>query len=302
MSAVPRKPKANSLMRKEQWITYLLMTAPGLVLYCVFLILPILMGIYYSLTDWTGIGTNFNFIGLDNYVKVFTNDKRFGNALIFNLRYSVFLVAGIVVIGFMLAMLLNREMKGRSFFRTLYFMPAVLSMITIALVFKQVYFYVLPSIGKAIGSATLSENIIADRKLAIYGILFVHLWQGVALPTLLFLSGLQTIPIDLYEAASIDGANAWHQFKSITVPYILPTLSVVLVLAVKQGLNVFDYINAMTKGGPGGATTSIAMLIWQNAWERNRFSYAIAQAVVTGLIIAVISFIQIKFTNDRKVE
>ena len=302
MSAVSRKPKANSLMRKEQWVTYLLMTAPGLVLYCVFLILPILMGIYYSLTDWTGIGTNFNFIGLDNYVKVFTNDKRFGNALIFNLRYSVFLVAGIVVIGFLLAMLLNREMKGRSFFRTLYFMPAVLSMITIALVFKQVYFYVLPSIGKAIGSATLSENIIADRKLAIYGILFVHLWQGVALPTLLFLSGLQTIPIDLYEAASIDGANAWHQFKSITVPYILPTLSVVLVLAVKQGLNVFDYINAMTKGGPGGATTSIAMLIWQNAWERNRFSYAIAQAVVTGLIIAVISFIQIKFTNDRKVE
>ena len=302
MSAVSRKPKANSLMRKEQWITYLLMTAPGLVLYCVFLILPILMGIYYSLTDWTGIGTNFNFIGLDNYVKVFTNDKRFGNALIFNLRYSVFLVAGIVVIGFLLAMLLNREMKGRSFFRTLYFMPAVLSMITIALVFKQVYFYVLPGIGKAIGSATLSENIIADRKLAIYGILFVHLWQGVALPTLLFLSGLQTIPIDLYEAASIDGANAWHQFKSITVPYILPTLSVVLVLAVKQGLNVFDYINAMTKGGPGGATTSIAMLIWQNAWERNRFSYAIAQAVVTGLIIAVISFIQIKCTNDRKVE
>ncbi|MBQ9197365.1 MAG: sugar ABC transporter permease [Clostridia bacterium] len=280
----------------------MLMTAPGLVLYCVFLILPILMGIYYSLTDWTGIGTNFNFIGLDNYVKVFTNDKRFGNALLFNLRYSLFLVAGIVIIGFLLAMLLNREMKGRTFFRTLYFMPAVLSMITIALVFKQVYFYVLPSIGQTIGSKTLSENIIADRKLAIYGILFVHLWQGVALPTLLFLSGLQTIPVDLYEAASIDGANAWHQFKSITVPYILPTLSVVLVLAVKQGLNVFDYINAMTKGGPGGATTSIAMLIWQNAWERNRFSYAIAQAVVTGLIIAAISFIQIKFTNDRKVE
>ena len=302
MSVLPRKPKPHALMRREQWITYLLMTLPGLILYCVFLILPILMGIYYSLTDWTGIGTKFNFVGLDNYVKLFTNDKRFGNALLFNLRYSLFLVAGIVVIGFLLAMLLNREMKGRSFFRTLYFMPAVLSMITIALVFKQVYFYVLPSIGKAIGSATLSENIIADRNLAIYGILFVHLWQGVALPTLLFLSGLQTIPVDLYEAASIDGANAWHRFKSITVPYILPTLSVVLVLAVKQGLNVFDYINAMTKGGPGGATTSIAMLIWQNAWERNRFSYAIAQAVITGLIIAVISFIQIKFTNDRKVE
>lgn len=302
MTAVPRKPKPHALMRREQWVTYLIMTAPGLLLYCVFLILPILMGIYYSLTDWTGIGNTFNFIGFENYVKVFTNDKRFGNALIFNLRYTIYLVLGIVVIGFALALLLNRKMKGRSFFRTLYFMPAVLSMITIGLVFKQIYFYVLPSIGKSIGSAVFSENIIANRQLAIYGILFVHLWQGVALPTLLFLAGLQTIPADLYEAASIDGATAWHQFKSITVPYILPTLSVVLVLAVKQGLNVFDYINAMTKGGPGGATTSIAMLIWQNAWERNRFSYSIAQAVVTGLLIALVSFIQIKFTNDRKVE
>lgn len=302
MSAMPRKPKANKLMRKEQWITYLIMTVPGLLMYCIFLILPILMGIYYSMTDWTGIGTNFKFIGLDNYTKLLSNDKRFNNALIFNLRYTIYLVVGIVVIGFILAMLLNREMKGRSFFRALYFTPAVLSMITVALVFKQVYFYVLPAIGQALGIEVLSENIIADRKLAIYGILFVHVWQGVALPTLLFLAGLQTIPEDLYEAASIDGANKWHQFKSITVPYILPTLSVVLVLTIKQGLNVFDYINAMTSGGPGGATTSIALLIWQNAWERNRFSYAIAQAVVTGLIIAVISFIQIKFTNDRKVE
>lgn len=302
MSAMPRKPKANKLMRKEQWITYLIMTVPGLLMYCIFLILPILMGIYYSMTDWTGIGTNFKFIGLDNYAKLLSNDKRFNNALLFNLRYTIYLVVGIVVIGFILAMLLNREMKGRSFFRALYFTPAVLSMITVALVFKQVYFYVLPAIGQALGIEILSENIIADRKLAIYGILFVHVWQGVALPTLLFLAGLQTIPEDLYEAASIDGANTWHQFKSITVPYILPTLSVVLVLTIKQGLNVFDYINAMTSGGPGGATTSIALLIWQNAWERNRFSYAIAQAVVTGLIIAVISFIQIKFTNDRKVE
>lgn len=302
MTAVPRKKARQHTMRREQAIAYTIMTLPGLVLYCVFLILPILMGLYYSLTDWTGIGNKFNFIGLDNYIKVFTNDKRFGNALVFNLRYTVYLVIGIVVIGFMLAMLLNREMKGRSFFRTLYFMPAVLSMITIGLVFKQVYFYVLPSIGKAVGSATFSENIIANRQLAIYGILFVHLWQGVALPTLLFLSGLQTIPVDLYEAASIDGANAWHQFKSITVPYILPTLSVVLVLAVKQGLNVFDYINSMTKGGPGGATTSISILIWQNAWERNRFSYAIAQAVITGLIIALISFVQIKYTDRKKVD
>ena len=287
-------------MRKEQYLTYLLMTLPGFVLYCVFLILPILMGIYYSLTDWTGIGTNFNFVGIENYIKVLTNDRRFIQALQFNLKYSVFLVAGIVIIGFILALLLNRELKGRTFFRTLYFMPAVLSMITVGLVFKQIYFYVLPKIGQALNISVLADNVIARKETAIYGILFVHLGQGLALPTLLFLAGLQTIPQDMYEAASIDGANAWHQFRTITVPYMMPTLSVVLILAVKQGLNVFDYVSSMTKGSYN--TTSIAMLIYQNAFERNRFSYSIAQAVLIGLLIALISFIQIRYTNGKKVD
>ncbi|MBQ8092877.1 MAG: sugar ABC transporter permease [Clostridia bacterium] len=278
----------------------MLMTLPGFVLYCVFLILPILMGIYYSLTDWTGIGTNFNFVGIENYIKVLTNDRRFIQALQFNLKYSVFLVAGIVIIGFILALLLNRELKGRTFFRTLYFMPAVLSMITVGLVFKQIYFYVLPKIGQALNISVLADNVIARKETAIYGILFVHLWQGLALPTLLFLAGLQTIPQDMYEAASIDGANAWHQFRTITVPYMMPTLSVVLILAVKQGLNVFDYVSSMTKGSYN--TTSIAMLIYQNAFERNRFSYSIAQAVLIGLLIALISFIQIRYTNGKKVD
>ena len=302
MASAQRNPLSKALMRREQWITYLLMTTPGLILYSIFMILPILMGIYYSLTDWTGIGPNYNFVGLANYVKLFTNDRRFGNALLFNLKYTILLVIGIVVIGFILALLLNREMKGRSFYRTMYFMPAVLSTVAVGLVFKQVYFYVLPTIGRAIGSPLLSENIISNRDTALYGILIVNLWQGLAMPTLLFLAGLQTTPPELYEAAAIDGANAWTQFCNITVPYILPTLSVVLVLAVKQGLNTFDYINIMTSGGPGGATTSIAILIWQNAWERNRFSYAIAQAVITGLIVAMISYVQIKFTHDRRVE
>ena len=301
MTASSRTLRRKShTMRREQYLTYLCMTIPGLVLYSVFLILPILMGIFYSMTDWTGIGTNYNFVGIDNYVKVLTNDRRFVQALQFNLKYTIFLVAGIVVIGFILALLLNRELKGRTFFRTLYFMPAVLSMITVGLVFKQVYFYVLPKIGQAINSALLSENIIARKETAIYGILFVHLWQGLALPTLLFLAGLQTIPQDLYEAASIDGANSWQQFRSITIPYMMPTLSVVLILAVKQGLNVFDYVSSMTKGSYN--TTSIAMLIYQNAFERNRFSYSIAQAVVIGLLIAFISFIQIRYTNGKKVE
>lgn len=288
-------------MTRERITTYGLFCLPGFIAYCVFLIFPILMGIYYSFMDWNGISKGYNFIGFANYAKLFT-DKKFGEALLFNFRYSIMLIVGVVVISVVLALLLNKEFKGRSFFRTLYFLPAVLSMITVSLVFKQVFFYVLPAIGKALGIEALSTNILASKQNAIYGVLFVHLWQGVALPTLLFLAGLQTIPTELYEAAAIDGANGWQQFKHITVAYLIPTLSVVLVLLVKQGLMVFDYVKSMTAGGPGTATQTIALLIYNNGFERNRYSYSIAQAIATGLIIAVISAIQIQASNRKKVD
>ena len=288
-------------MTRERITTYGLFCLPGFIAYCVFLIFPILMGIYYSFMDWNGISKSYNFIGFANYAKLFT-DKKFGEALLFNFRYTIMLIVGVVVISVVLALLLNKEFKGRSFFRTLYFLPAVLSMITVSLVFKQVFFYVLPAIGKALGIEALSTNILASKQNAIYGVLFVHLWQGVALPTLLFLAGLQTIPTELYEAAAIDGANGWQQFKHITVAYLIPTLSVVLVLLVKQGLMVFDYVKSMTAGGPGTATQTIALLIYNNGFERNRYSYSIAQAIASGLIIAVISAIQIQASNRKKVD
>lgn len=288
-------------MTRERITTYGLFCLPGFIAYCVFLIFPILMGIYYSFMDWNGISKSYNFIGFANYAKLFT-DKKFGAALLFNFRYTIMLCIGVVVISVILALLLNKEFKGRSFFRTLYFLPAVLSMITVSLVFKQVYFYVVPAIGKALGIEALSTNILASKQNAIYGVLFVHLWQGVALPTLLFLAGLQTIPTELYEAAAIDGANGWQQFKHITVAYLIPTLSVVLVLLVKQGLMVFDYVKSMTAGGPGTATQTIALLIYNNGFERNRYSYSIAQAIATGVIIALISAIQIQASNRKKVD
>lgn len=301
MSAQKSKKKTHSAMTRERITTYGLFCLPGFIAYCVFLIFPILMGIYYSFMDWNGISKGYNFIGFANYAKLFT-DKKFGEALLFNFRYTIMLIVGVVVISVFLALLLNKEFKGRSFFRTLYFLPAVLSMITVSLVFKQVFFYVLPAIGKALGIEALSTNILASKQNAIYGVLFVHLWQGVALPTLLFLAGLQTIPTELYEAAAIDGANGWQQFKHITVAYLIPTLSVVLVLLVKQGLMVFDYVKSMTAGGPGTATQTIALLIYNNGFERNRYSYSIAQAIATGVIIALISAIQIQASNRKKVD
>ncbi|MEG0542266.1 MAG: sugar ABC transporter permease, partial [Angelakisella sp.] len=197
-------------------ITFALFTLPGFLLYSTFFIFPIIMGIYYSLTNWNGISKKFKFIGLKNYKDIF-HDKRFLDALIFNAKYCIMLTVCIVVLGMMLALLLNSKIKGITFFRSMYFLPAVLSMITVGLIFNQIFYRAIPSIGQAFGIDWLSTNILSNSSTAVYGILFVNVWQGVAMPTLLFLAGLQTIPTDLYEAAAIDGATAWQRFKSITI-------------------------------------------------------------------------------------
>lgn len=276
------------------------MTLPGFVFYSVFFILPIILGIRYSLTDWNGISKSYHFIGLANYQKIF-HDKTFLKVLRFNIRYTLLLVTGTVILGIILALFLNAKIKAQSFFRTLYFLPAILSMITVSLVFNQILYRVIPMLGQAVGSKTFSTNILGNKDLAIYGILFVHIWQGVALPTLLFLAGLQTVPSDLYEAASLDGATGWQKFWFITLPYLLPTLSVVLVLTLKSGLMVFDYIKSLTEGGPGGATQSLALLIYNHGFVQNKYSYSIAESLVAGMIIACVSLIQIKFTDKKKV-
>lgn len=288
-------------LKREQRITFGLFTLPGFLLYCCFFIFPILMGVYYSMTDWNGISQKFRFTGVENYMKIF-NDKSFRKVLFFNLRYTLLLVIGTVCLGILLALLLNSKIRFRSFFRAFYFFPAILSMITVSLIFNQIFYRIIPVLGKAMGIKVLSSNLLANKNLAIYGILFVHIWQGVALPTLLFLAGLQTIPDELYEAAALDGGTSWQKFRWITVYYLLPTLSVVLVLTLKSGLMVFDYIKSLTDGGPGGATQSIALLIYNHGFVQNKYSYSIAEAIVTGLIIALVSAVQITFTDRKKVQ
>lgn len=225
----------------------------------------------------------------------------FLKSLLFNLEYSALLIVGLIALALVLALLLNSKVKGLSFFRGVYFVPAVLSMLTVGLIFNQIFYRAIPPIGQALGIGILSKNVLSNPVTAKFGVLFVHIWQGVALPTVILLAGLQTIPAELYEAASLDGATGWQQFRTITIPFLIPVLSVVLVLTLKSGLMVFDYIMSLTQGGPGGVTESIAMLIYKHGFVENKYSYSIAEAIVTGMIISAISAIQIYASNRKKV-
>ncbi|RGY97504.1 sugar ABC transporter permease [Clostridium sp. AM58-1XD] len=281
-------------------LTHAMFVAPSLALYTFFSILPILLGIYYSFTNWNGIARKYKFIGLDNYKRMLS-DARFLRAVRFNVKYAAMLIVCIVLLSLVMGMMLNRNIPGKSFFRAAYFFPAVISLITSGLIFNQIYGYVLPELGKMAGIGLLGKNILASPKTAIFGILITHVWQGTAVPTVLIMAGLQTVPEELKEAAMLDGATPFQVFRYITLPFLLPVISMILVLVLKDGLMVYDYILTLTTGGPAGATESITMLLFRQGFEEMKFSYAISQAITAAVVIIAVSVMQISFTNRKKV-
>lgn len=281
--------------------THFLFTLPALILYTIFFTYPMLSGLYYSLTDWDGISKKFNFIGLKNFIAVFSDD-RIRNSLSFTIKYTILLVILTVIISLGLALLLNGKIRMKSFIRSVYFFPVVLSLVTVGLIFNQIFYQIVPVIGKALHIGFLSENVLANAKLAPYGILFVNVWQGVSIPTVLFIAALQSVPSDLIEAAKIDGATAVQRFKNVIFPFLIPVMNIVLVLSVKSGLTLFDYVKAMTDGGPGRATESIGVLVYNFAFKEMKFSYGITVSVVLFIIIAIVSALQMRILSRYEVK
>jgi raffinose/stachyose/melibiose transport system permease protein len=258
------------------------------------------MGVRYSLTDWSGLSQSVNFVGFDNYIKL-ASDRSFLQSLQFNSLYAVLLVILAIMLSMVLALCLNAKIKGRTLFRGFLFFPAVLSMLTIGMIFNEIYTRALPALGYFLDIEFMKYNVLSQVTTAPYGILFVHVWQGLAIPTILLLAGVQTIPNEIFEAAELDGASKWKQFILITLPFLLPVFSVVLILTFKSGLMVFEYIMALTEGGPAGSTRSLTFNIYTLGFKQLQFGYAIAQAMVITAMVVIVSYVQITFTRKKKV-
>ncbi len=290
--------KKSKLVQRNQVL--FLFTLPILIMYCVFFIVPLLMGMKNSFTDWSGTSADYNFIGITNYIKIF-QDERFRNALVFNFKYTFLLTVATVVISLIVAVVLNQKIKARGFFRSIYFLPAILSLVTVGLIWNELFYRMIPAIGEATGWSLFQSSWLGSSKLAMYAILIVNLWQGCATPIVLLIAGLQSVPVDLYEAASIDGATAWEKFKCITIPYLIPVLNIVIVTCVKGGLTTFDYIKAMTDGGPMQSTESVGILIYNHAMQEGKFGYSVAESMILFVIIALVSIVTMRMSNSRKV-
>ncbi|MGV7118711.1 sugar ABC transporter permease [Paenibacillus kyungheensis] len=288
-------------MSSKRMATYYWMTIPAVLLFFLFLTLPAIQGIFYSFTNWNGFGKEYDFVGIRNYVSLFT-DNVVGEAYWFTIKYAVVVTIFINIFSLLIAVGLNSRIKFRNFFRGVYFLPNILSVLIVGYIFNYLFSNVFTVWGQTLGINWLSTNILGNDSLAWIGIVIVAVWQGIALNTILYLAGLQTISHDLYEASSLDGAGKWREFWSITFPLIAPFFTINMVLAMKNALMVFDQIVALTNGGPGRATQSISFLIYTGGFEGGEFAYQSANSVIYFIVIAVISILQIRFLQRREMD
>lgn len=287
-----------NFMKRWKQSAYFLFTLPAVLLYIIFFAFPVISGLYYSLTDWNGISPAFHFVGLQNYANIF-KDKLTMAAAGRTCWYTMVMTLLVTALATLLAVLLNQELKLHSFWRVTYFFPAVMSSITVGLIFNQLYYHVVPLVGKALNIAALSKNPLSNRSLAMWAIMFIQVWKETAMPTVLILAGMQSISADIYEAATIDGASRWQAFRRITLPLVKPTIGVAALMSIRSGLMVFDYVKATTNGGPANATTTIAVSIYKHAFTDMKFAYSSAESIVIFILIMLIALVQTKMAQER---
>jgi raffinose/stachyose/melibiose transport system permease protein len=293
------KEKKKTMKLKN--VPFYLMTVPALLLFAIFHTYPAIQGIYYSFTNWDGLGFTYDFVGIKNYVNLF-KDLNILNSYLFTFKFAIISTILVNVLSLLIAIGLNAKIKGKNFFRATYFLPNVLGVLIVGFIFNFIFSNVIPNLGDKLDIGFLSINILGSDKFAWLGIVIVAVWQACAFNVILYLSGLQTVPSELYEASSLDGANKWQEFWKITFPMIAPFFTINMVLSMKNFLMVFDQIVALTGGGPGRETESISLLIYKGGFQGGEFAYQSANSVIYFIVIVVISVIQIKVLQKREMD
>ena len=288
-------PPLRSRRRRTDPI-YHLFLFPALILFSLAITLPAVLGFLYSFTNSIGFG-DWEVIGLRNYIAMFRDQGILGSYA-FTLGFSLVTVIVVNVLAFTLALGLTSKIRFTTVLRTIYVIPMVISGIVIAFVFQYLFANTVPSMGQAIGSDALSSSILANPDWAWLSIVIVTAWQTIPGTMLIYIAGLVTIPAEVYEAGSIDGASAWQNLRHITLPLVSGFIVINTILSFKNYLNAYDIIVGLTDGGPGVATRSVAMSIFRG-FEGGDYAYQMANAMIFFLISIAIAVLQLRVTKGR---
>lgn len=293
-----RMKRKMSRLQKREWIVGIAFLMPNFIGFALFLAVPVVMGVIISLTNYDGFFT-FDFVGLQNYVKAI-QDPFFRTALLNNIIYTAVSVPLTIFLALLIALGLNRELFGSGAFKTVYYFPTITSMVAIGIIWSVILNPTRGPLNQLLFGMGIDNppQWLMSSQTALLSIIMVVVWKSCGYYMIMFMGGLKNIPRHLYEAADMDGANAWQKFKNITFPMLSPITFMVTILCIIDSFKVFDIINIMTKGGPGRSTNVLVYRIYQEAFSNSQFGYASAMAYYLFAIIMVITLIQ--FQGQKK--
>ena len=274
---------------------------PILLTFLIVVIVPMIMGIYYSFTDWNGILNNADWVGMSNYLEVLREDKEFLDSFIFTGKFALVSVILINLIGFSLALLVTRNSRLNNALRSIFFMPNLIGGLILGFVWQFIFTKAFDSLGGKLGLSFL-EGWLSTTTTGFWGLAILMSWQMSGYMMVIYVAALQSIPESLKEAAKIDGANAWERLKNITIPLVAPAFTIGLFLTLSNSFKLFDQNLALTNGAPFNSTQMLALNIYKTAFTFNRFGLAQAKAVIFLISVAAITMTQIYFSKKREVE
>ncbi len=300
LRAAARRGAPGGRRRRSQWPVALLFLLPSLLFFGVFTIGTILASFVISTWSWDGI-TDWRFIGLDNY-QAMLHDQVFWSSLVVTATYALITIPLGLGLGLAIAMALNTKLRGRSFFRFIYFIPFVAPLTSVSVLFRWIYsgqYGILNYLLSFFVPGDVTIDWLHDTSTRLFAIGTMDVWKNLGWTVTLFTAGLLAIPRQYYEAAELDGANAWARFRNITFPLLTPTAFFLLVTSLINAFQVFDAIYLMLGDNPGNSATTYNFYVWQEFFRYNTLGYASALAWVLFAIIGVITFLQFRFLNRR---
>ncbi|QTL47392.1 carbohydrate ABC transporter permease [Priestia aryabhattai] len=299
-----REPSVNTKKRKnlKNAGLFALFVGPALLAFCVIVLIPFFTGIYYSFTDWNGVNGTINWVGLDNFKYLFTEDKQFQQSFWITTKYTVVAIILTNVVGFVLAILVTQMLKTRNILRAVFFMPNLIGGLLLGFVWQFIFVKGFASIGQITGISLFELPWLGDAKTAFWGIVIVSVWQGAGYIMLIYTAALQNVPQELIEAAKIDGASRWQILRHITIPMVAPAVTVCLFLTISWSFKVFDVNLSLTNGGPFKSTEMLALNIYTEAFVNNRYGLGEAKALIFFIVVAAITIIQVTYTKKKEVE
>ncbi|WP_077532532.1 carbohydrate ABC transporter permease [Massiliimalia massiliensis] len=285
------------MQRDSTWAGIFLL--PNLICFLLFVLIPIVSAFVLSFMQWDMLSTP-KFIGFDNYIRLFTQDEIFIQVLVNTLIFTACSVPMVIIASLLIAMALNQQILGKKFYRVLIFLPVISSNVVVSVMWKWLLVpdygfvnYFLSWFGIA------GPNWLTDANWSMFSIIFVFVWKNIGYYMLIFLAGLQGIPNSYYEAVEMDGGNAWHKFRNITIPLLSPTTFFVTVMVVIGSFQVFDIVMLMTEGGPGRSTSVMVHYLYQQAFRYFDMGYATAISYILFIIVLILTFLQFRFNKSE---